>query len=349
MARNGVTGASAQDAEDAWAMNQKLLSTLDSRNLTVLDGPMGPLEDPRFPSQLVTQTMARSSEEVVGLWDAKNEASLAWHEKATTELATITLFAIALYLFGQSLGMGRTRAALILVAMSSFLVATGGAVALYVRATPLPGRPHSESALCTEPGSDGRILDPAEDAARHYAEGRRKYLLATTSKGYGEAAKEFQCAVDARPTFALADYYLSRAALYEDTPQQGEGYVSLTSKHALATTVHFQEMTFDALDRKGFTRPSRLMGNYGFDSLVLGLAKHDRARLDRALLFTQGALVLNRDAQWLRFNLALAQLALGREWRGRPATSAPSSRAWAASWRPRRLPTWRFWPPTAPV
>ena len=49
-----------------------------------------------------------------------------------------------------------------------------------------------------------------------------------------------------RPTFALANVYLARATVDEGTPQEGEGYVSLTSPAGLSSIVDHQETALRA-------------------------------------------------------------------------------------------------------
>ncbi len=59
--------------------------------------------------------------------------SLGYQREATTFLALLTLFAIALYLLGQALGMGRTSAAFILVLFACGLVGVGVLRGLFIR------------------------------------------------------------------------------------------------------------------------------------------------------------------------------------------------------------------------
>jgi len=56
-----------------------------------------------------------------------------------------------------------------------------------------------------------------------------------------------------------------------------------------------------------------LLGNYGFDTYLDGLVKKDPVLLERELKSAQGAIALDLDEQYLylRYNVAVAQLALG--------------------------------------
>jgi hypothetical protein len=243
LGQDGLPAAAAGDPADDIKMISEIMEKTDNKHVLQdwLKGDDGPEMDPRYPERFATRLMAQKSNEEFGMWDAKNELSLGWRKEANTMLATITLFAIALYLFGQSLGMGKTRAAFILVFLSTCLVVIGAVRALMVRFTPLPGRAHTEAAECKDPDAKSAKEDPIADAARHYSEGMRKYAAAHVEDDYAEAAKEFKCAVDARPTFALANYELARATWEAGTPQKGEAYVSLTSKDALPSIVAYQD------------------------------------------------------------------------------------------------------------
>ena len=315
LAEDGLPLAAAGDpAEDIKIIAGMMKEQSKGHNMQEwLAGEEGPDLDPRFPERFLTRTTARQYHEDFGMWDAKNELSLGWRKEANIMLATITLFAIALYLFGQSLGMGRTRAAFILVFLSSCLVLIGAGQAMVVRFTPLPGRMHTLAAECKDPEQKINQVDPAEDAAKHYAAGMRKYAGAHVEEEFAEAAREFKCAVDSRPTFALANYELSHAMWQASTPQKGEAYVSLTSKDALPSIIAYQDAALAALDQEGLARPLTMLGNHGFDNVLLALAQHDRKYLQHGIEATQTALSKNDKSQSLRFNLGMSLLASGKK------------------------------------
>ena len=316
LAEEGIPGVNMQESLAQVGMMKELMSKQPNQNWSILLGSWGPDRDARFPRQWVTESLLENADQDYGLWDAKNELSIAWHKKASTELATITLFAIALYLFGQSLGMGRTHAAFMLVFLSAWLVLLGTARALWVELEPLPSRPHAVRAECKLAGDKDGHIDPAMDAAKHYAAGKKISATATRAEDYARAEKQFQCAVEARPTFALANYYLAEAAWDEGTPQKGEGYVSLTSKESLPEMLKHQDTALRTLDEEGLSRPLRMLGNHGFNSVLLALAAHDRKSLRKSLESTQAALGKDNKAGWVQFNLGMSLLAAGQKDKG---------------------------------
>lgn len=169
LAQEGMPAAAAGDPADDMKMIAQMMTEQDKDHSIQdwLKGEDGPELDPRYPEKFVTRITERKSHEEFGMWDAKNELSLGWRKKANTMLATITLFAIALYLFGQSLGMGKTRAAFILVFLSTSLVVIRSGRAVLVRFAPLPRRAHTQAAECKDPDEKSGQADPAGDAAKH--------------------------------------------------------------------------------------------------------------------------------------------------------------------------------------
>ena len=89
----------------------------------LMTGELGPEQDVHFPGGWWSQTR-HDPEKELARWSANNEMSLGYQREQTTFLALLTLFAIALYLLGQALGMGRTNtASFILVLFACGLVA----------------------------------------------------------------------------------------------------------------------------------------------------------------------------------------------------------------------------------
>jgi len=313
LAEEAVPGVNIQESLAQLSLLKELFVKQPKQNLSILFGPWGPDKDPRFPNKWVTESLIQAADEDYGQWDARNELSIAWHRKATMELATITLFAIALYLFGQSLGMGQTHAAFMLVFFSACLVFMGAVSAVYVILKPLPNRPQTISAECKIPGAKDGKVDPADEAAKDFAAGKKILATALRPEEYARAKKKFVCAVEARPNFALANYFLARAAWMEGTPQKGEGYISLTTKEALPDILSHQRKSLETLDKEGFSRPLTMLGNHGFDNVLLALSTHDRKHLKEAIKSTQTAIGKDNNAPWLQFNLGLAYLAANQK------------------------------------
>src|SRR5664280_690962 len=275
-------------------------------------GPLGPEQDVHFPWKMVSQSY-HGPAKAFAQWSANNEKSLGYQKKATTFLALLTLFAIALYLLGQALGMGRTSAAFILVVFACGLVVAGVGRGLFISLAERAIVLRPASAECRLPGYSDRDL--VELAAEHYARGR---VLDESSPDdpveSAKAAKEFQCAAQIRPKFALANFYFALATHRANTPQLNESaFVSLISKKALDTVSQAEQQARDVLKEQGFAPPMDLVGDYGFDMYADGLVKGDRRRVEIGRQATLAAIDLDTNNLATRFNLGVAQLAEGHE------------------------------------
>src|ERR1035437_7917602 len=304
---------SQQAAQDQVDQQRKTLQTFKETEPEVdklMTDDLGPEQDVHFPWKLVVSKGSRDPEKVFAQWTANNEKSLGYQKKATTFLALLTLFAIALYLLGQALGMGRTRDAFILVLFACALVAAG-VIGLFIGFADKVMALRPASADCRLP----RYSDPAELAAEHYARGM--VLLEGSWDDPGElakAAKEFGCAAEIRPKFAEANYYFARATIAASTPQLNEGgFVSHISKGALHTVSQAEKHAIDVFLTQQDFAPPDLVGNYGFDTYADGLVKGDRKIVDAGRQATLAAIDLDTNNLATRFNLGVAQLAEGYE------------------------------------
>jgi Ca2+/Na+ antiporter len=97
----------------------------DKDVMKMLDGGDGPEHARHYPKELILGRTMFGQECGFALSDAMDEQSLRWHNKAHWYLAGITMFAIALYLFGQSLSMGRNEETWTLVFFGLIVVAVG--------------------------------------------------------------------------------------------------------------------------------------------------------------------------------------------------------------------------------
>lgn len=296
-----------RDAKDRLAAANRQAEARRAPKLEeVFAGKLGPYNDPGFPRQFVYGTLVRETARGYALWDASSESSLRSQRHATVYLGMLTLFAVALYLFGQALSLGTTRAAFILVFVSCCLVMAGLVAPAVTALGSLPrGRSAPESACGPGRGENGT---PAVEAARRYAEGRTLYALGE----YAEAAREFQCAVAARPTFALANYFFSIATSSAATPQANEGgYISIISWNVLDQVRQAQDDALASVREQGFLPPRSLQANSGFDSFLVALSKKDRGVLQQSIAATREAIRLNDQSPVTQFNLGVALLAAG--------------------------------------
>jgi hypothetical protein len=160
LARQGLFGLTqpAQLSEVEW---QKELLARNKDYVERLD-KWGPDQDAYYPEKELEAVVRKDPEAAFAQWDAENELRQAWHSKATNYLLTLTMFAIALYLLGQSMGIGLGRGAFIMVLGGSLIAGVGALCGLRAAVKRLP---HSAPA--------------ASDAAEHYGTGRVLYVNGT--------------------------------------------------------------------------------------------------------------------------------------------------------------------------
>ncbi len=275
----------------------------------------GPEQDRNFPRKLVNQGR-KDSERAFAMSDASNERSLLWQKRATTYLAMLTLFAIALYLFGQALSMGRNRDAFILVVFSCCLVLYSFGYGVFMSWEFRSAKKHSARPECQS--GERADDDPVQDAARHYAEGRALYESSSDDpEELAKAAREFGCAVDVRPTFAMGNYYYALLTQLSKTPQLNEnGFVSLTSKQSLPVITEHERQALKMIEQQGLRPPVSSQVDYGFDSILEGLLQSDRKKVERGIAETRKGIALDEVDLVSKFNLGLGLLADGKKEEG---------------------------------
>jgi hypothetical protein len=309
---------SQKDAMDQVQVRRKILEKFEKKEPQthqLMTGALGPEQDVHFPWKMVISQSYHDPAKALAQWSANNEKGLGYQREATTFLALLTLFAIALYLLGQALGMGRTSAAFILVVFACGLVVAGVGRGLFISLADRAIVLRPASAECRLPGSipDDNLV---ELAAEHFARGWVLYESSSDDPvELAKAAKEFGCAAQIRPTFAGANLYFARATNGANTPQLNEGgFVSLISKDALGNVSQAEQQARDLLTQQGFEPPMDLVGDYGFDTYANGLVKGDREIVDAGRQATLAALDLaTPDDLVPHFNLGLAQLAEGHQ------------------------------------
>jgi hypothetical protein len=305
-----------QALQEAKRWNQ-ILAALQKESGVDYWGVDGPEQDRNFPTKLLTEG-SKESEEAFALSDARNEASLRWQRRGTIYLAILTFFAIALYLFGQGLSMGRTHAAFILVFFSCCLVAYAVGYGLFMSGEIRASKRHASRPECG--AHEKSEEDPDHDAARHYAEGMRLYESAgaqNDAQKLVEAAKEFACAVDVRPSFAMGSSYYARSTELASTPQLAENdFVSIVSKQSLRTVLEHEKQAMEMIRQQGFKTPPTLQVGYSFEFLMEGLVQRNRKTVEDAVEETRNAVALDDTDLPAKFNLGLALLASGKKKEG---------------------------------
>lgn len=305
----------AQGQRAHWNLLLGSLSDYNKGLKSSFTSDWGPEQDRNFPRKLVNRGR-RDSERAFAISDANNERSLLWQRRATTYLAMLTLFAIALYLFGQALSMGRTRDAFILVVFSCCLVFYSVGYGVYMSWEFRTAKRHAARPECESGERPGD--DPVQDAARHYAEGRTLYeSSADDPKELSKAALEFGCAVDVRPTFAMGNYYYALLTSLAKTPQLNENsLVSLTSKESLPIITEHEQQALKMIEQQGMRPPVSSQVDYGFDSILEGLLKSDPKKVERGIAETRKGIALDENDLVPKFNLGLGLLADGKKEEG---------------------------------
>ena len=280
----------------------------------LMTGDLGPERDMHFPQKLVITQSYHDPARELARWSANNELSLGHQREATAFLSLLTLFAIALYLLGQALGMGRTSPAFILVLFACSLVSVGVLRGLFVALGPKAIDLRPARAECRLPGviADDNLV---ELAAEHFARGWVLYQgSGDDPEASKQAAKEFGCAAEIRPTFAAAQLYFARATNRANTPQLNEGaFVSMISKDSLGKVSQSESQAIDLLKQQGFAPPSDLVGDYGFDTYANGLVKGDPKPVELGRRGTVEAIKLLPNDPMAYFNRGLAEMAEQKE------------------------------------
>jgi hypothetical protein len=220
-----------------------------------------------------------------GLIEGYQELSALSNQKAGVYLTCLTFFAIALYLFGQAIALEQ----LPLVSVSFLVV---GGVLVVIALIYAVFWPRDQSSKFQIDAFNGRPAICASDpptspeekirlAADWYETGRREYDRAEVAGGsldsYRRAADAMQCAVAARPTFAVAHLYWWRAYLNIFTSGKGEEY------DASAEVSNFKYVRA----QKGM--PAALKREIGFDALKLAILKQHKPVVEDVIVS------LNRD------------------------------------------------------
>ncbi len=288
----GVTGEREQSQME-W---EKALLTQNKIAVEELDGDSGPEADPYYPQKESELGGRQLSETALAKWDAENELRQSWHLKGAQYLLTLTMFAIALYLLGQSMGMGLGRGAFILVLGGSLIAGVGAFCALKTAVRHLP--------------QDATKLDGAAEA---YGQGREMFMMAHGSQDYAQAAEKFAAALVIRPSFALAHYYRGES-LFNSARVHPEESDSLPSRKsdALNQTVDEMGISLEDFNREEVRPPEELVGRYGFFSLLQSLSAADPAKLKKGIVALQVGTNAYKNDPWLEVNLAVALLISGQ-------------------------------------
>jgi hypothetical protein len=253
-ARTKLAVSELDDAEIQIDHEQRKFENVDQDLLGRVNGPLA-TEEETYPDNYLIPRLTMEPAIHFAQADGEHEAALVWQKKSTAFLRTLTLLAIALYLLGQSLGLGHTRGAFIL-AFYAFALSTGAGLSL----------------ICTVYTVQSPDDKSIQKAAESYGEGMVDYLLGN----YMKAVEDFGYAVDKRANFALANYYLAQSKFRQIEPQR-EKDIQTVSKEALSGVVRTEEIGIAKMAEQELTPPVLFIARHAFHSVLLGLSGQDRA------------------------------------------------------------------------
>lgn len=245
---------------------------------------LGPEQDTSFPLRFFTQN-TKQPVRLGALQDAANDLSAVYEGRVARYTAVLTLFAVALYLFGLSFTLQPKPRRLFAVTGTALLL--GGTIWAASEAF-RPARPAPEA------------------AAESFAEGHVVLQTASGPEDYRAAVRHFDRAVRLRPGFARALAERAQATFLAGSPQR-TGFTSVTSPQALARAIADLRAAIDNGIRTGSVRAS-----LGFYLFLQGVREGVVGLLDESVGFTQEAIALDPGDPVLRFNLGVAHLAAGR-------------------------------------
>jgi hypothetical protein len=330
------TGADPAQTSDFWRRTTDAWTRLQGTDFSSrMAEPDSPVRDAYFPELYVNEHELPASYYNYGMWDWQNVVGLQWRQRSAVYLAALSLFAIALYLFGQSLGMRGEHAAYILVAFAS-LVALGGvlyagtAVAASIPSrAPMPAvaapAPHSSTTPAQVPdecmlGAPVPTPDPNDAsavAAIHFGCAKMLYAVAHAASDYKKAEAQFALATRARPDFALAQYGDAESGSQAASPQGQDEYSSVLMGNPddARSIVETDQTALRVARDQGLNNPS-ILNHLGFDTYWLGLLTGDRSDLERSITIADEAMRAYErygafDAS-AYYNAALARLADGQ-------------------------------------
>lgn len=206
-----MDGQSANDTRSRDASDVSLTETLNH----YFNGKKGEYDDPSYPVKLVIGSIIWKSAARLAIWDAYDEADTASEIRVAVVFAVVTIFAFVLYLFGQSLAIGRDcLAAYILSVVAALLLLLGFGVAGYGFLLPVPAV--ENAVTLPEPcrtGDDAPVVTIAEASARCYALAELMTALPRDPRDYMGAQAAYRAATrdELRPGFNLARYRSARA------------------------------------------------------------------------------------------------------------------------------------------
>jgi VIT1/CCC1 family predicted Fe2+/Mn2+ transporter len=267
---------------------------------------------------------SRNPAEALALALGFTDLAGSWTDKAIYHLLALTLYSLTLYLFGQSLGMGRGPAASVLLIAALGLGATTTYLATRAHSS-APARPTPATECGPAKLQSEGSADPDEGAVRAaasvYGKGWRALQLASSREDYMKAAGLLRCVTALRPDLSMASDDLAAAYAYASSPDLGNDYMNFPTKETLDAQVEAQVHSFCAMRAAGGMPSPDAINSLGFALLLRGLGKTGLEDVKAArTTFEHGLDLVKRtesgppqrlgDEIVLRANLAVVKLAL---------------------------------------
>jgi tetratricopeptide (TPR) repeat protein len=251
------------------------------------DGNTAPAQDPRFPNLELTASQHESNR-LFALQDASNQLRGEWQTRAGYLSVILTLFAVAIYLFGLSLTL-QARVRRMLVGLGLVLVAVGtvGTVSLQLIApTAAP-----------------------EEAATAYADGMaamQSFYAQPGDTGLRAADAAFSKAIALRPTFTTAYLKRSLVRFLIGSPQRSDAVVSVTTPQALQAQGDDLQTAYKLGDRD-----KELLNDLAANRLLLAIESNQPNQFGPALGYLSDAIKLDSNDPLLYYNQGIAYLGEG--------------------------------------
>jgi hypothetical protein len=293
-----------------------------SRLGDLLDGSDGPYQDSSFPRRFFVHGTVFESAMTLARWDARDAERAAYEQRASVAIGTITLFGIALYLFGQALGMGRSQGGWVLAAF-------GFGVFFFACVNPLSGKgvvistdtidPAAAEFICrSDPAHGDPKIDPAWQATRAdaaavcYALAQVRGRLARKPEDYTDALKLFEKATRQRVGFALADFGIARITSTLWTPQRNTLHVSLVDIDKLNALQKQDHRLQSDLALRRLNAPTTLTENIELHDYLHALIQPSQTELESTIAGAEQKIASETDLgarALLRYRAAVALLA----------------------------------------
>jgi hypothetical protein len=225
------------------------------------------------------------------LSDGYYELSAAWDRKAAVYLADLTLLAIALYLFGQSLSMD---AAKIMVGTGIVLASLAVVAGVWNFSTPLAAADPMPAA-CRLPDTiaNSRSRSPEETrieiASYYYGLARPIGEVARELEDYQEAIKDYDCAVAARKSFIDANLRRANVSADMSSLQRDENYSDLPTRTKIREIVEARQAALDGFKKAELVPTAGPYNSFAFDNFLHAVVDGDQPALEKtiAVLCTQ--------------------------------------------------------------